>query len=113
MHTADIIHRRVKPSPDDLEDAVDGKFLSGKTVQFIARPTLIKYLLLEVPPGNTDSVYVGGSAVANDNAPAMGPGTTREFTFRHDVNEAPGDLSDFYANFERCGDVVNYLAITI
>ena len=113
MHTADIIHRRVKPSPDDLEDAVDGKFLSGKTVQFIARPTLIKYLLLEVPSGNTGSVYVGDSAVDSTNAPAMGPGTTRELPFRHDVNEAPGDLSDFYANFGHSEDVVNYLAITI
>jgi hypothetical protein len=113
MHTAGIIHGRVTTSPDDLEDAVDGKFLSGKTVQFIALPTLIKYLLLEVPSENVGSVYIGGSAVASDNAPAIGPGTYKEFTFRHDAKEAPGDLSDFYANFGHSEDAVNYLAITI
>jgi hypothetical protein len=110
---AGIIHGRITTSSDDLEDAVDGKFLSGKTVRFTSLPTQIKYLLLEVPSENTGDVYIGGSTVASDNAPAVTKGTPREFTFRHDVKEAPGDLSDFYASFGHSGDVINYLAITI
>jgi len=110
---AGIIHGSLTTSTADLEGAVDGKFLIGKTVQFTSIPTPIKYLLLEVPSENVNSVYIGGESVANDNAPAIAQGTTKEFTFRHDVNEAPGDLSDFYANFGHSGDVINYLAITI
>jgi len=113
MHTAGIIHGKITTSADDLKDAVDGKFLSGKTVQFTTRSTLIKYLLLEVPTENSNSVYIGGSKVTSDNAPAIGPGATKEFTFRHNAKEPPGDLSDFYANFGHGGDVINYLAITI
>ena len=110
---AGITHGRVTTSSVDSQDAVDGKFLSGKTVRFSTRPTPIKYLLLEVPSENTGSVYIGGSAVASDNAPVIAKGTPREFTFRHDVKEAPGDLSDFYAHFVHDGDVVIYLALTI
>jgi hypothetical protein len=70
-------------------------------------------LLLEVPSENLGDVYVGGSTVANNNAPLLAKGTPREFTFRHDVKESPGDLADFYVHFGHNGDVVNYLAITI
>ena len=110
---AGIIHGRVTTSSVDSQDAVDGKFLSGKTVRLTALPTPVKYLLLEVPSENKGDVYIGGSTVANNNAPAITKGTPREFTFRHDYHEAPGDLSDFYANFGHSGDVITYLAITI
>ena len=110
---AGIIHGRVKASLGNNDEAVDGKFLSGKTVRFVAISTPIKYLLLEVPSENKGDVYIGGSTVASNNAPVLAKGTPREFTFRHDVKEAPGDLSDFYVHFGRNGDVVNYLAITI
>jgi hypothetical protein len=110
---AGIIHGRVTTSSVDSQDAVDGKFLSGKTVRLTALPTPVKYLLLEVPSENKGDVYIGGSTVASNNAPAITKGTPREFTFRHDYHEAPGDLSDFYANFGHSGDVITYLAITI
>jgi hypothetical protein len=110
---AGIIHGRVTTSSVDSQEAVDGKFLSGKTVRFTALPTPVKYLLLEVPSENKGDVYIGGSTVASNNAPAITKGTPREFTFRHDYHEAPGDLSDFYANFGHSGDVITYLAITI
>ena len=86
---------------------------AGTAVRFTARPTLIKYLLLEVPSGNTGSIYVGDSTVASNNTPSITKGTTRDFTFRRDIKEAPGDLSDFYADAGTNGDVINYLAITI
>ena len=110
---AGIIHGRVTTSSVDSQEAVDGKFLSGKTVRLTALPTPVKYLLLEVPSENKGDVYIGGSTVASNNAPAITKGTPREFTFRHDYHEAPGDLSDFYANFGYSGDVITYLAITI
>jgi len=110
---AGIIHGRVTTSSVDSQDAVDGKFLSGKTVRLTALPTPVKYLLLEVPSENKGDVYIGGSTVASNNAPAITKGTPREFTFRHDYHEAPGDLSDFYANFGHSGDAITYLAITI
>lgn len=110
---AGIIHGRVTTSIEDSVGAVDGKFLLRKRVRFAEHQTSIKYLLLEVPSENTGDVYIGGSEVTSDNAPTVSKGTPREFTFRHDVKEAPGDLSDFYASFGNSGDVINYLAITI
>ena len=86
---------------------------AGTAVRFTTVPTPIKYLLLEVPSANTGSLYVGDSTVASNNAPSITKGTTRDFTFRHDAEEAPGDLSDFYADAGTSGDVINYLAITI
>jgi|TARA_R110000787_G_scaffold114489_2_gene224219 subtilase family serine protease len=106
---AGIIHGRVTSSSIPIDAGV----LGSETVRFTTLPTSIKYLLLEVPSENKGDVYVGGSTVANNNAPLLAKGTPREFTFRHDVKEAPGDLSDFYANFGHSGDVINYLAITI
>ena len=82
-------------------------------IRFTELPTSIKYLLLEVPSDNKGDVYIGGPTVAKDNAPLLAKGTPREFTFRHDVKESPGDLSDFYVHFGHNGYVVNYLAITI
>ena len=86
---------------------------AGTAVRFTTLPTPIKYLLLDVPSANTGNAYVGDSTVASNNAPSITKGTTREFTFRHDAEEAPGDLSDFYADVGTNGDVINYLAITI
>ena len=86
---------------------------AGTAVRFTTLPTPIKYLLLDVPSANTGNAYVGDSTVASNNTPVITKGTTREFTFRHDVKEAPGDLADFYVHFGHNGDVVNYLAITI
>ena len=99
---AGIIHGRVTASSKGREP-----------IQFVAVPTPIKYLLLEVPSENKGDVFIGGSTVANNNAPVLAKGTPREFTFRHDVKEAPGDLAAFYVHFGHNGDVVNYLAITI
>ena len=99
---AGIIHGRVTASSK-----------GRKPVRLITLPTPIKYLLLEVPSKNKGDVYIGGSTVASNNAPVLAKGTPREFTFRHDVKEAPGDLSDFYVHFGHNGDVINYLAITI
>jgi len=82
-------------------------------VRFVTVPTPIKYLLLEVPFENKGDVYLGGSTVSSDNAPAIAKGSTKEFTFRHHVKESPGDLSDFYVNFGHNKDVIKYLAITI
>ncbi len=82
-------------------------------IRFTTVSTPIKYLLLEVPSDNKGDVYIGGPTVAKNNAPVLAKGTPREFTFRHDVKEAPGDLADFYVHFGHKGDVVNYLAITI
>ena len=86
---------------------------AGTAVRFTTLPTPIKYLLLDVPSANTGSLYVGDSTVASNNPPSIAKGTTRDFTFRHDAEEAPGDLSDFYADAGTNGDVINYLAITI
>ena len=86
---------------------------AGTAVRFTTVPTPIKYLLLDVPSANTGSLYVGDSTVASNNTPSIPKGTTREFTFGHDAEEAPGDLSDFYADAGTNGDVINYLAITI
>lgn len=108
-----IIHGRVEAALYDSDVVADGKFLSRKAVRFTELSTPIKYLLLEVPVGNSGNVYIGGSSVDTDNAPAITRGTTKEFTFTHEVNELPVDLSDFYANFGHNGDVINYLAITI
>ena len=108
-----IIHGRLTASSGDSDVVTDGKFLSRKAIRFTELPTPIKYLLLEVPAGNSGSVYIGGSSVDSDNAPAISRGTTKEFTFTHEVNQLPVDLSDFYANFGHNGDVINYLAITI
>ena len=99
---AGIIHGRVTASSKGREP-----------IQFVTVPTPIKYLLLEVPSENKGDVFIGGSTVANNNAPVLAKGTPREFTFRHDVKEAPGDLADFYVHFGHNEDVVNYLAITI
>ena len=82
-------------------------------IRFTVLPTLIKYLLLEVPSENKGDVYIGGATVASNNAPAIAKGTTREFTFRHEGKETPGDLSNLNVNFEHNGDVINYLAITV
>ena len=98
---AGIIHGRVTVSS------------AGTAVRFTTVPTPIKYLLLEVPSANSGSIYLGDSTVASDNTPAIAKNTTKEFVFRHDAEEAPGDLSDFYADAGSSGDVVNYLAITI
>tara|TARA_R110000787_G_scaffold30191_1_gene81205 strand:+ start:127 stop:474 length:348 start_codon:yes stop_codon:yes gene_type:complete len=108
-----IIHGRLTASSGDSDVVIDGKLLSRKAVHFTELPAPIRYLLLEVPAGNSGSVYIGGVEVSSDNAPAISRGTTKEFTFKHDVNELPVDLSDFYANFGHNGDVINYLAITI
>ena len=108
-----IIHGRLTASSGDSDYVTDGKLLSGKAVRFTELPTAVRYLLLEVPIWNSSSVYIGGAEVSSDNAPAIARGTTKEFTFKHDVNELPVDLSDFYANFGHNGDVINYLAITI
>ena len=108
-----IIHGRLTASSGDSDDVTDGKFPSGKAVRFTELPTAVRYLLLEVPVSNSSNVYIGGAEVSSDNAPAIARGTTKEFTFKHDVNELPVDLSDFYANFGHNGDVINYLAITI
>ena len=86
---------------------------AGTAVRFTTLPTPIKYLLLDVPSANTGSLYVGDSTVASNTTPSIAKGTTRDFTFRHDAEEAPGDLSDFYADAGTNGDVINYLAITI
>ena len=86
---------------------------AGTAVRFTTVPTPIKHLLLEVPSANTGNLYVGDSTVASNNTPVIIKGTTRDFTFRHDAEEAPGDLSDFYADAGTSGDVINYLAITI
>ena len=86
---------------------------AGTAVRFTTVPTPIKYLLLDVPSANTGSLYVGDSTVASNNTPSITKGTTRDFTFTHDAEEAPGDLSDFYADAGTNGDVINYLAITI
>jgi|TARA_R100000306_G_C4334118_1_gene121824 hypothetical protein len=86
---------------------------AGTAVRFTTNPTPIKYLLLEVPSANTGSIYIGDSTVASNNTPAIAKSTTRDFLFRHDVEESPGDLSDFYADAGTNGDVVNYFAITI
>ena len=99
---AGIIHGRVTASSKGREP-----------IRFTDTPTPIKYLLLEAPSDNKGDVYIGGPTVANNNAPVLAKGTPREFTFRHDVKEAPGDLADFYVHFGHNGDVVNYLAITI
>ena len=96
---------------------INGRVTASSTghepIRFTELPTPIKYLLLEVPAENMGDVYVGNSTVSNNNAPLLAKGTPREFTFRHDVREAPGDLADFYVHFGHNGDVVNYLAITI
>ena len=99
---AGIIHGRVKASSKGREP-----------IRLTDTPAPIKYLLLEAPSENKGDVFIGGPTVASNNAPAIAKGTTREFTFRHDVKEAPGDLADFYVHFGHNGDVVNYLAITI
>ena len=99
---AGIMHGRVKASSKGREP-----------IRFTELPTSIKYLLLEVPSQNKGDVEIGGPTVAKDNAPLLAKGTPREFTFRHDVIESPGDLADFYVHFGHNGDVVNYLAITI
>ena len=96
-----------------INGRVTASSIGNEPVRFTALPTQIKYLLLEVPSENLGDVYVGGSTVANNNAPLLAKGTPREFTFRHDVKESPGDLADFYVHFGHNGDVVNYLAITI
>ena len=96
---------------------INGRVTASSTghepIRFTELPTPIKYLLLEVPSENNGDVYIGGSTVANNNAPLLAKGTPREFTFRHDVKESPGDLSDFYVHFGHNGDAVNFLAITI
>ena len=99
---AGIMHGRVKASSKGREP-----------IRFTELPTAIKYLLLEVPNANKGDVYIGGPTVAKANAPLLAKGTPREFTFRHDVKESPGDLADFYVHFGHNGDVVNYLAITV
>ena len=106
---AGIIHGRVTTSSIPIDAGTFG----SETVRLTTLPTPIKYLLLEVPSENKGDVYIGGSTVASNNAPVLAKGTPREFTFRHDVKEAPGDLSDFYVHFGHNGDVVSYLAITI
>jgi len=96
---------------------INGRVTASSTgrepIRFTELPTPIKYLSLEVPFENKGDVYIGGSTVASNNAPLIAKGTSREFTFRHDVRESPGDLSDFYVNFGHNGDVISYLAITI
>jgi hypothetical protein len=86
---------------------------AGTAVRFTTSPTPLKYLLIDVPSGNTGSVYIGDSTVASNNSPAIARGTTREFTFRHDAEESPGELSDFYVDAANTSDVINYFAITI
>ena len=96
-----------------INGRVTAPSIGSEPVRFTTLPTPVKYLLLEVPSENQGDVYIGGSTVANNNAPLLAKGTPREFTFRHDVKESPGDLADFYVHFGHNGDVVNYLAITI
>lgn len=99
---AGIINGRVRASSTGHEP-----------VRFTTFPTPIKYLLIEAHSMNDGPVYIGGSTVSNNNAPLLAKGTPREFTFRHDVKESPGDLADFYVHFGHNDDVVSYLAITI
>ena len=87
--------------------------LGGLAQRLTQTPTPIKYLWIQTPIENKGVVFIGGPTVASNNAPVLAKGTPREFTFRHDVKEAPGDLADFYVHFGHNEDVVNYLAITI
>ena len=100
-----------------INGKVSASSIGSGAVRLTTLPTPIKYLWIEASSENVANVYIGGSTASNDTAPVLAKGIPREFTFRHDVRESPGDLADFYVHSgvynELDPDAVYYLAITI
>jgi len=97
--------------------------LGGLAQRLTQTPTPIKYLWIQTPIENKDVVFIGswneGESLAHiwnsdsvPPSPAIPPGVDKEFIFRHDSKEAPGDLSEIFVTGKNPGDVITYLAIT-
>tara|TARA_R100000781_G_scaffold230_1_gene317 strand:- start:619 stop:948 length:330 start_codon:yes stop_codon:yes gene_type:complete len=84
-----------------------------KPVALIDIPTPIKSIRLEAPTNNERTVYYGDSLLASGYGLSLSPGESREFIFRHDSKESPGDLKDFRVVFGHEYDMIKYLAITV
>ena len=102
---AGIIHGKLT-TPDFVDEV-------RSPIPFAAEPTPIKSVWMQAPVGNVGEIYVGGAQVSFGNSPAIVKGSSKEFIFRHDAKESPGDLSDFYALFGSADDELEFLAITI
>ena len=82
-------------------------------IAFSSDPVPIKSIWVQAPSENVGGVHVGGAQVSFGNSPAIVKGSSKEFIFKHDAKESPGDLSDFYALFRHANDELEFLAITI
>ena len=101
---AGIIHGKIT-TPDFVDEV-------RKPVPFATEPTPIKSIWIQVPVENAGAVHVGGVQVSFGNSPAIVKGSSKDFIFKHDAKESPGDLSDFYALFRHGDDELEFLAIT-
>ena len=84
-----------------------------KPIALIDTPTPIKSVRFEAPKQNERAVYYGDSLLAFGYGLSLLPGESREFVFRHDSKESPGDLEDFRVVFSHEYDMITYLAITV
>ena len=109
---AGIIHGKL--IPETFVNDKDQIRLKRKTpIAFSSDPVPIKSIWVQAPSENVGGVHVGGAGITLSDSPAIVKGSSKEFIFKHDAKESPGDLSDFYALFGSADDELEFLAITI
>ena len=84
-----------------------------KPTALIDTPTPIKSVWIQAGKENQKTVYYGESLTVFGYAPTLEPGECKEFIFKHDSKESPGDLADFHVIFSDAYDMISYLAITV
>ena len=108
---ASIIHGMLMPETF-VNDKDQIRLKRGTPIAFSAKPVPIKSIWIQVPKENTGGVHVGGAELKLSNSPVIVKGSSKEFIFKHDSKESPGDLSDFFALFSHADDELEFLAIT-
>jgi hypothetical protein len=89
---------------------VDGVMTaSHEPVPFFSDPIQLKSIWIQANKENIEAVSIGKDLFC----PALEPGESKEFIYRHDVKESPGAGQDLYAVFQHVKDKVSYIAITV
>jgi hypothetical protein len=84
-----------------------------KQVALVDKPTFIKSVWFEADKHNEKSVGIGDASLKHAYSPMLAPGERKEFIFKHDSKESPGDLADFRVSLSKEGDMITYIAITV
>lgn len=84
-----------------------------KQVALVDKPTPIKSVWFEASKYNEKLVGIGDASLNHAYSPMLAPGERKEFIFKHDSKESPGDLADFHVSLSNDGDMITYIAITV